>query len=168
MSSLQTDTKIQDTDRLEIQRHSSSHRKKETWNRMSYILPYNHQSLPTFDLTWCVLHFSFKCCLGSTNLSAVLKKKTPPGQQYRQLCVLIETQRKESERERCPVLQVRPFCPMREPGSILLSPVSLSIQVQLCCWWCWKRREEGGIYSQSTAHSLFCGTWYCKPDQLSH
>lgn len=137
---------------------------------MSYNLPYNHQSLPTFDFTWCVLHLSFKCCLGSTNLSAVLlKKKTPPGQQYQQLCVLIETQRKESERERCPVLQVRMDSVLR--GSLGQSFCPLSPFPSKCnrvADGVGSREKKGGIYSQSTAHSLFCGTWYCKPDQLSH
>lgn len=52
------------------------------------------------------------------------------------------------------------------PGHFFCLPV-LSVPFQPCCWLCWKRREEGGIYHQPPARSLICGAWCCKPDQRS-
>ena len=73
---------------------------------MSYILAYYHRSLITFDLTWCVLHLSRQYCVGSTNLSLQFLKKNESKKLITgavvpvTVCVLIETQKKESEREK--------------------------------------------------------------------
>lgn len=110
---------------------------------MSYVLSHYQPSVTAFQLMWCVVPSLSRVNAAARNPLQFTETATRRRMWASvTLCVLTETQKRERERETsAPNRHVRP---MSEPGSILPSCVSLSIQTQPLYWQCWRRREGGG------------------------
>lgn len=135
---------------------------------MSYSLPDYHRSLTTFDLTWCVLHLSCRCCLSSTNLSLQFlkknKKKVTRATVPAAVCSHRDTEKRRAKEKDVfcsnSVLSVlwgslgQFFCPQCPFPTVLLTALEAE-----------RRRRH--LLPVSSPFSPICGAWCCKPDQRS-